>query len=100
MYRLCLSKIGQANSLFIYTDSQSAVKATMAQSRESYHNETITKIWENTNFHKYNQSVPALCKNCLRHRFLQLKKTTRKGASKVLQLKTNHRMLNSSKKEI
>ena len=35
--------IGQANSLFIYTDSQSAIKATMAQSRESYRNETITK---------------------------------------------------------
>ena len=59
-----------------------------------------SRRWENTNFHKYNQSVPALCKNCLRHRFLQLKKTTRKGASKVLRLKTSHCMLNSSKKEI
>ena len=36
--------IGQANSLFIYTNSQSAIKAIMAQSRESYHNETKTKI--------------------------------------------------------
>ena len=39
--------IGQANSLFIYTDSQSAIKAIMAQSRESYNNETITKIRDN-----------------------------------------------------
>ena len=36
--------IGQANSLFIYTDSQSAIKAIMAQSREPYHNETKAKI--------------------------------------------------------
>ena len=156
--------IGQAHSLFVYTDSQSAIKAIMAQSRESYHNETITKIrdnltqisslvehiklycpahkgikkneiadklaktaskkashlppradisiskvkeinrqitldkwgrrWENTNFHKYKQSVPELCKNSLRHRFLQLKETTRKGASKVLRLQTGHCMLN------
>ena len=35
---------GQANNLFIYTDSQSVVKATMTKSRESYHNETITQI--------------------------------------------------------
>ena len=39
--------IGQATSLFVYTDSQSAIKAIMAQSRESYHNETITKIQDN-----------------------------------------------------
>ena len=39
--------IGQANGLFIYTDSQSAVKAIMTQSRESHHNETITKIRDN-----------------------------------------------------
>ena len=39
--------IGQANSLFVYTDSQSAINAIMAQSRESYHNETITKIRDN-----------------------------------------------------
>ena len=32
--------------LFTYTDSQSAIKAIMAQSRESYHNET-TKIRDN-----------------------------------------------------
>ena len=126
--------IGQANSLYIFTDSQSAMKTIMAQSRESYHNETITRdnlmqissvvehikliycpaqigikdneiadnlaktasrkashlpprtdislskvkeinrqitldkwsrIWENTNIHKYNQFVSALCKNSL-----------------------------------
>ena len=39
--------IVQANSVFIYTDSQSAIKAIMAQSRESYHNETIPKIRDN-----------------------------------------------------
>ena len=39
--------IDQANSLYIYTDSQSAILAIMAQSRESYHNETITKIRDN-----------------------------------------------------
>ena len=39
--------IAQANSLFFFTDSQSAIKAIMAQSRESYHNETITKIRDN-----------------------------------------------------
>ena len=39
--------IVQANSLFIYTDSQSASKAIMAQSRESCHNEAITKIRNN-----------------------------------------------------
>ena len=39
--------IGQVNSLFIYTDSQSAIKTIMAQCRESYHNETITKIRDN-----------------------------------------------------
>ena len=40
--------ITQANSLFIYTDSQSEIKAIiMAQSRESYHNETKTKIRDN-----------------------------------------------------
>ena len=39
--------IGQTNSLFIYTDSQSAIKAIMIQSRESYHYETITKIRDN-----------------------------------------------------
>ena len=159
MYRLCLSKYW------------SAIKATMVQSRESYHNETITKIrdnltqisslvehikliycpahkgikeneiadnlaktaskkafhlppradisiskvkeinrqitldkwgrrWENTNFHKYKQSVPELCKNSLRHRFLQLKETTRKGASKVMRLKTGHCMLNQHKSKI
>ena len=160
--------IGQGNSLFIYTHSQPAIKAIMAQSRESYHNKTITKIrdnliqisslvehikliycpahkgikekeisynlakttskkashllpitdislskvkeinrlnkWsrrgENTSFHKYKQPVPALCKNSLRHRFLQLKKTTRKGASKVLRLKTGHCMLNQHKSKI
>ena len=32
--------------LFIYTDCQSAINAIMAQSRESYHNET-TKIRDN-----------------------------------------------------
>ena len=31
----------------MYTDSYSAIKAIIAQSRESYHNETITKIREN-----------------------------------------------------
>ena len=56
--------------------------------------------WENTNFHKYKQSVPELCKNSLRHRFLQLKETTRKGASKVLRLKTGHCMLNQHKSKI
>ena len=50
--------------------------------------------WENTNFYKYKQSVPALCKNSLSHRFLQLKQTTRKGGFKVLSLKTGHCMLN------
>ena len=56
--------------------------------------------WENTYFHKYKQSVPALCKNSLRHEFLQFKKTTKKGASKVLQLKTGHCMLNQLKSKI
>ena len=163
--------IGQANSLFIYIDSQPAIKAIMAQSRESYNNETITKIrdnliqisslveyikliycpahkgmkeneisdnlaktasknashlppraemylskvkeinrqitldklgrrCENSNFHKYKQSVPVLCKNSLRHRLLQLKETTRKGASKVLRLKTGHCMLNQHKSKL
>ena len=55
--------------------------------------------WENTNFHKYKQSVPALYKNSLRHRFLQLK-TTRKGASKALQVKTGHCMPNQHKSKI
>ena len=31
--------------------------------------------WENKNFQKYKQSVPVLCKNSLRHTFLQLNKT-------------------------
>ena len=31
----------------MYTDSYSAIKVIIAQSRESYHNETITKIREN-----------------------------------------------------
>ena len=44
--------------------------------------------------------MPALCKNSLRQRFLQLKKTTRKGASKVLRLKTGHCMLNQHKSKI
>ena len=40
--------IAQANGLFIYTDSQSEIKAIiMAQSRESYHNETKIKIRDN-----------------------------------------------------
>ena len=39
--------IVQANSLFIYADSQSTIKAIIAESRESYHNETITKIRDN-----------------------------------------------------
>ena len=47
--------------------------------------------WENSNFHKYKQSVPILFKN----RFLQVKKTTRKGASK-----TGHYMLNQHKSKI
>ena len=59
-----------------------------------------SRRWENTHFHKYKQSVPTSCKNSLRHRFLQLKKTTRKGASKVLQLKTGHCMLNQYKSKI
>ena len=54
---------------------------------------------ENTNFHKYKQSVPALYKNSLKHRFLQLK-TTRKGASEVLQVKTGHCMPNQHKSKI
>ena len=44
--------------------------------------------------------MPELCKNSLRHRFLQLKETTRKGASKVLRLKTGHCMLNQHKSKI
>ena len=36
--------------------------------------------WENTIFHQYKQFVPALCKNSVRHRSLELKNTTRKGA--------------------
>ena len=36
----------------------------------------------------------------LRHRFLQLQKTTRKGASKVLRLKTGHSMLNQHESKI
>ena len=44
--------------------------------------------------------MPALCKNSLRHRFLQLKKVTRKGASKVLRLKTGQCMLNQHKSKI
>ena len=44
--------------------------------------------------------MPALCKNSLRHRFLQLKETTRKGASKALRLKTDHCMLNQYKSKI
>ena len=56
--------------------------------------------WENANFHKYKQSVPALCKNSVRHRFLQLKKTTIKGASKVLRLKFGHCMLKQHKSKI
>ena len=37
--------------------------------------------------------MPALCKNSLSHRFLQLKQTTRKGGFKVMSLKTGHCML-------
>ena len=44
--------------------------------------------------------MSALCKNSLRHRFLQLKKTTRKGAPNVLRLKTGHCMLNQHKSKI
>ena len=35
---------------------------------------------ENTNFHKYKQSVPALCKKQSQTGFCNLKKNTRKGA--------------------
>ena len=38
-----------------------------------------SRRWENINFYKYKQSVQVLCKNSLKHRFLQLKKTTRNG---------------------
>ena len=37
----------QANSILIYSDSQSAIKAVMAQNRDSYHNKIINKIREN-----------------------------------------------------
>ena len=44
--------------------------------------------------------MPTLCKNSLTHRFLQLKKTTRTVAPKVLRLKTGHCMLNQRKSKI
>ena len=44
--------------------------------------------------------MPALRKNSLRHRSLQFKKITKKGASKVLQIKTTHCLLNQHKSKI
>lgn len=41
-----LSNLSQTDKLYIYMDPQSAVKAIMAQSRESYHDKTRA-IWEN-----------------------------------------------------
>ena len=35
------------NNLYIYTDSQAAIKAIIGQSRDSYHKNTIRKIREN-----------------------------------------------------
>ena len=48
----------------------------------------------NNDFYKYRQSGPTLCKNSIKHRFLQLEKATRKRASKFLRLKTGLCMLN------
>ena len=39
--------MAQASSLSNYANPQSATKAIMAQSRESFHNETIIKIRNN-----------------------------------------------------
>ena len=50
--------------------------------------------WADSNFHKYIEFVPAICKNSLKHRLLQLKHTTRRGLSKILQFRSGHCMLN------
>ena len=36
------------NNLYIYTDSQAAIKAIIGESKENYHKETIRKIRENS----------------------------------------------------
>ena len=49
--------------------------------------------WNNTKDNKYKNIVPTISKEELKQRALHLKHTSRKGASKIIRLKSEHHML-------
>ena len=56
--------------------------------------------WNNTKDNKYKNIAPTISKEELKQRALHLKHTSRKGASKIIRLKSGHCMLKSHRRKI
>ena len=56
--------------------------------------------WNNTKDNTYKNIAPTISKEELKQRALHLKHTSRKGASKIIRLKSGHCMLKSHRRKI
>ena len=56
--------------------------------------------WNNTKDNKYKNIVPTISKEELKQCALHLKNTTRKGASKIIRLKSGHCMIKSHRSKV